>query len=246
MSAVVAPTLGFQSGPPADTAPTIFEQLAGVFTEPVTLFRRLARNPRWGQALWVMIAVGCVMMTFWALKVDVDAMQRPLLERNGQLSASQIDQTIDVSRRFILPMAFASVMVRNLFGVLGTALVFWLFALAMGDRNKPGFLHAVSAASVPNLVLAPYMLMIGVVCLKKPFGGSIPERVAPSGLAYYLRPENPKIYGLLAQVDPFIIGYYVMLFLAVRYTMRLKPSHAAMCTALTVILTVCWKVYFWV
>src|SRR3954454_22953985 len=234
MSAMPLTAIGGDPNGPRETAPSIFEQIAGVFTEPAVLFRRLAGNPRWGQALWVMILVGCLMMTFWALKVDVDAMQRPLLERNGQLSASQIEQTIDVSRRFILPMSFASVMVRNLFGVLGTALVFWLFAFFIAEKEKPSFLHAVSASSVPNLILAPYMLMIGVVCMMKPFGGSIPERVAPSGLAYYLRPENPKIYGLLAQLDPFIIGYYVMLFLAVRYTMRLKPRHAAMCTALAV------------
>jgi len=231
---------------PKAGAPTIWEQLGGIFTEPVTLFQRLATHPRWGHALWAMFVIGWVMMTCWGLKVDVDAMQRPVLEQNASLTASQIDQAIAVSSRFILPMSFVSVMIRNLLAVLGLGLVLWLFALTTDRKDKPSFLHALSSATVPNLVLIPYTLMIAVVCMTRYVGGKIPERLAPSGLAYYLRPENPKVYGLLAQFDLFIIAYFVMLYLATRYTMRLKTSEATICTAIVVALSVGWKVYFWV
>src|SRR5687767_7407554 len=76
---------------PKAGAPTIWEQLGGIFTEPVTLFQRLATHPRWGHALWAMFVIGWVMMTCWGLKVDVDAMQRPVLEQNASMTASQID-----------------------------------------------------------------------------------------------------------------------------------------------------------
>ncbi len=246
MPAIALERQDHEAKPRKSNAPTVWEQVSGVYTEPVALFQRLAKTPRWGEALWVMIVVGLVMMTAWALKADVEAMQRPILEQNGQLTASQIDQAISISRRFILPMAFFSVMIRNLFGALAMGLVFWLFAATTDEKNKPTFLHAVSAATIPNLVLIPYTLMIGIVCLLKQVGGQIPERLAPSGLAYYLHPQNAKLYGFLAQVDPFIIAYYVMIFFAVRHLMRLKSSDAALCTTLAVLLTVGWKVYSWV
>lgn len=227
-------------------APSVWEQLLGVFTEPGTLFRRLGDRPRWGQALWVVIVAGWVMMTLWGLKVDVDALQRPILEKNAQLSAAQLDQAIAISGRFIIPMSIVSVVIRNLMAVLGLGIVFFLFAYAVDRVKKPSFLHAVSAATVPNLVLIPYTLMIAAVCIAKPVGGRIPERMAPSGLAYYLRPENSKIYALLAQCDPFILAYYALLFVALRHTMRMKQKDAVLGTVLAVALTVAWKVYFWV
>ncbi len=246
MPAVLLEHAGSEAKPRPSKAPTIWEQLAGVCTEPAALFQRLATTPRWGEALWVLIIVGWLMMTLWGLKVDVDALQRPILEQSGRINATQIDQAIAISSRFIIPMGFVSVIVRNLFGVLSLGLVLWLFAASTDKPKKPSFLHAVSAATVPSLVSVPYTIMIGIMCLAKPIGGKIPERLAPSGLAYYLRPENPKLYGLLAQVDLFTIAYFVMLFLAVRYTMRLKPKDAGLCTALAILLTVGWKVYFWV
>ena len=244
---VLAPYgLGQAATPRTSKGPALWEQLLGICTEPTVLFQRLAKSPRWGQALWVMLVVGWVMIGFWASKVDVDALQRPLLEQNSQFTAAQIDQALVVSRRFILPIALFSILLRSLFGVLALGLVFWLFALSTEGSTKPSFLHAVSAATVPNLVLVPYMLMIGVICLSKRVGAQIPERLAPSGLAYYIRPENPKLYALCAQLDPFVIAYYLMIFLAVRHTMRLKGGDAAVCAGLAVLLTVGWKVYFWV
>lgn len=233
-------------GPRKSKAPTLWEQVVGVYTEPGALFRSLAVTPAWGHALWMTIVFGWIMMTFWGLKVDIDALQRPILEQNAQLSANQIDQAIAVSSRFILPMSIASVTIRSLLAVLGLGLVFWLFALSTAPANKPGFLHALSAATVPNLIFVPYTLMVTVMCIYKPVGARIPERLAPSGLAYYIRPEDPRLYALAAQIDPFAAAYFVMIFLALRHTMRMKRHEAAACTALAVFLTVAWKAYFWV
>lgn len=246
LPAIVPPVHGREETRRKPKAPTVWEQLFGVFTEPAALFRRLGDTPRWGQALWIMIAAGALMMTLWGRAVDVDALQRPILEQNAQLSTAQIDQAIAISGRFIIPMSLVSVTIRNLMAVLALGLVLWLFAAATDRATKPSFLHAVSAATVPNLILVPYTLMIAAVCTLKPVGGQIPERLAPSGLAYYIRPENPKLYGFLAQFDPFVIAYYALLFLALRHTMRMKRGEAALGTAIAVLLTTAWKVYFWV
>src|SRR5262249_49229635 len=246
MSTVAVHAPGRGAAPRTLKTPTIWGQLGGLYTDPTAMFQRLARAPSWGQALWILLLVGWVMMALWASKVDVDALQRPILEQNSQLSPGQIDQAIEVSRRFILPIALFSNMLRSFFGVLTLGLVFWLFALSTDGSSKPSFLHALSAATVPGLVLVPWMLMIAAICASKPVGAQIPERLAPSGLAYYIHPGDPKLYALSAQVDPFVVAYYVMLFIAARHTMRLKSGDALVCAALAALLTIGWKVYFWV
>ena len=227
-------------------APNLWEQVVGVFTAPIELSKRLAKTPRWGHAQWLIIVVAWLMITVWSLKVDVDAFQRPILEQNSQLSAKQIEQTIAVSERFILPMSDFSAALRSLLSNLGLALIFWLYAMSTSQPKKPNYLHALSAVTVANLVLIPYTLLIGAVCFLKGVGSQIPERLAPSGLGYYLQPENPKLYGLVAQIDPFIIGYFLMLYVGARYTMRLERGDAIACTALGVLIFLAWKVYFWV
>jgi hypothetical protein len=243
--AAVAHQPGQEASRGSSQAPTLFEQVLGVFTAPTALFQRLAKTPRWGQALSVMIVSGWFMMTFWGLKVDVDSLQRPILEQNAQLSASQIEQAIAVSSRFIIPMGIFSVVIRTLFAVLALGMVFWLYSLSTNQPKKPSFLHALSAATVPNLVRVPYLLMISIVAMMRPVGGQIPERLAPSGLAYYLRPDNPKLYALAAQVDPFIIGYFALVYVALRHTMGMKRGDAVACTLLAAVLILGWKVYFW-
>jgi hypothetical protein len=240
----IAPT---EPAPRKSKAPSVWEQFGSIYTDPVPLFQRLAATPRWGHAFLLFVAFAGITMTCWALKVDVEALQRPVLE-NARLSASQIDQTIAISSRFILPMSLVSTLIRNLLGVLLVGLIFLIYAAttAQPGRGRSSFLHAVSAATVPGLVLVPYMLMISVVALLKPVGGQIPERLAPSGLAYYVRPHNAKLYGVLAQVDPFIVAYFAMIYLALRHTMAMKKNDASLCTLIAVLLTIGWKVYFWV
>ncbi|HEX3581989.1 MAG TPA: YIP1 family protein [Thermoanaerobaculia bacterium] len=227
-------------------APTLWEQATGVFTEPKELFSRLAERPRWGGALILIIAAAWLWVVPWSLKVDAEALYRPVLQQNGQMSASQIDSVIEVSRRFLMPMTLMAVFFRNLFSTMLFAVVFWLVGLSTKAARKPSFLQAVSASSVPNLVLIPWMLMVAAVSALKDVGSQIPDRLAPSGLAFYLRPENPKIYGLLAQVDPFIIGFFVLTYLATRHVMRLRVNEAAICTAIAAVAILGWRIYFWV
>ncbi len=225
-------------------APTLLEQVTDVFTAPKQLFIRLSDTPRWGGALFVLIVAACFWVVPWSLKVDADALYRPVLEKNGQMSPAQVENVIQIMHRFLLPMTLMAMFIRNLFGTLFFGMMFWFVGL-WSDR-KPKLLQALSASAVPSLVLIPYFLMIGAVAALRDIGSQIPDRLAPSGLAFYLRPENPKLYGLLAQVDPFIIFSFILTYLATRHVMRLKVNEAALCTALAVVVSLGWRIYFWV
>jgi hypothetical protein len=227
-------------------APSLMDQIAGVFTAPKALFTRLADTPRWGAVFAVTLVCGLIMVGVWASHVDVDAMQRPALEAKSQLSAEQIDAAIAMSSRFVVPVSLVSYVIRSFVGVLFLAFLFWAVGSIIEDETvKPSYRSALTAATLPNLVLVPYMLLITAVCLIRDIGGSVPEKLAPSSVAFYLRPENPKLYALLSQVDLFNAVYFVMMYLAIRYTMRLTAAGAAVATAFAGVLIVGMKMMFW-
>ena len=232
--------------PPRPKAPTLWEQLTGVFTEPKQLFTRLADTPRWGGALMLLIVAAWFWVIPWSLKVDADGLYRPVLEQNAQMTAAQRESIIAISGRFLLPMTLMATFVRNLFSTLLFGVLYWLVGLGSKAQRKPHILQAMSASAVPSLVLVPYFLMIGAVAALRDVGSQIPDRLAPSGLAFYLRPEHPKVFALLAQIDPFIIGFFILTYLATRHTMRLKANEAAICTALAMVVSLGWRIYFWV
>ena len=83
---------------PKPKAPGLLEQIAGVFTDPVALFRRLNQTPTWGWALGTILVAAMALTLVWALKVDADEMLRPILERNPQITSAQIDTIIDMQK----------------------------------------------------------------------------------------------------------------------------------------------------
>ena len=73
---------GNQPEAPAPETPGLMDQIVGVFTSPVELFQRLNKAPSWGWALGLLILCSVIITVTWGLKVDVDEMARPALERN--------------------------------------------------------------------------------------------------------------------------------------------------------------------
>ncbi|HEX4844951.1 MAG TPA: YIP1 family protein, partial [Geothrix sp.] len=137
---------------PRPPAPGLVDQIVGVFTAPVELFQRLNKAPSWGWALGVLLVASLAVVVIWGLKVDVDEMLRPMLERNPQIQSAQIDMAIEIQKKFILP-----------FGVLGAlfgtpaimallGLFYWLMGRALPEGEAPSYPQALSAAVVPGLV----------------------------------------------------------------------------------------------
>jgi len=230
--------------PSKPKAPGLGEQLLGVFTDPVALFKKLHDAPSWGWAIGAIVVVSLILTVVWGLKVDVDAMLRPAMEKNPQLSSAQIDQAIEMSGKFMLPFGIIGSLVMPFIGVAFMALLYWLVGMKTAEDQKPGYLQSLSAVSVSSLLAVPYSLLIALMCLLRKVGGLKPEQLSPTSIGYYIQPENPKLYALLSQLDLLLLGGYVLVYLAARHTLRLKASGAAACTVIAVLVSAGLKIVF--
>lgn len=212
--------------PPKVAAPGLGAQIAGVFTEPVALFQKLRATPSWIPALVLVGLCAVAVVTVWGFRVDWDAMIRPALEANPKVPAEQYDKIIEMQGR-IMPYFMPVITVFFLgLGTVAPAFLFFLLGRSGSEQGEPTFVQSLSAAVVPNLVLVPQQLIIGVICLATTVGGRTPDKLLPTSLGYYLQVEQPKLGALLRHVDPFFIGVYVLTFLALRHLLKLKPAQA--------------------
>jgi hypothetical protein len=228
---------GSEPEAPRPQAPGLVDQIVGVFTAPVELFQRLNKAPSWGWALGALLVASLALVVIWGLKVDVDEMLRPMLERNPQIQSAQIDMVIEMQKKFILP-----------FGVLGAlfgtpaimalvGLFYWLMGKALPEGEAPSYPQALSAAVVPGLVKLPHLLLVAVICLVRPIGGLTPDKIAPTSLGYFLHVESLRIQALLFALDVFYLAEAVLAYLALRYLVRMKTAGALICVLLPLVLS---------
>ncbi|GLH73784.1 hypothetical protein GETHLI_22860 [Geothrix limicola] len=217
---------GEQPETPRPPAPGLMDQIVGVFTDPVALFKKLNQAPSWAWALGLLIVGGLIITVIWGLKVDVDEMLRPILERNPQVQASQIDMIIEMQKKFILPFGILGV----LFGIPAVtalvALFYWLIGKAMPEEAAPSYLQAFSAAVVPSLVKLPHMILLIVICLMRPIGGLTPDKIAPTSLGYFIHVESLKLQAAFYSLDLFSIAEVVLAYFALRHLVRMKSAGA--------------------
>ncbi len=223
---------GDQPETPRPKAPGLLDQIVGLFTAPVDLFKQLNKAPSWGWAMGALIVAGLVITVIWGLKVDVEEMIRPALERNPQIQSAQIDMIIEMQKKIILPIGI-------LFALLGTpavmalvALFYWLIGKAMPEGEPPSYPQALSAVAVTSLVKLPQMLLLAIICLVRPIGGLTPDKIAPTSLGYFLHVENLKLHAFLYTLDLFYLAEAVLAYLALRYLVRMKPAGALLCVLL--------------
>jgi hypothetical protein len=217
------------------------EQIEGVFTAPVALFKRLHDAPSWVPALIVMMSLALVMSVVWAFRVDVDAFLRPMLERNPQVSADQIDMIVNMQKKFMPVFAVVGIVVVAIIIFL-VGLVYWALGLAFSEGDRPTYSQGLVAATVPGLITAPWMLIIIALCILKGPVAVPPERVAPTSLGYFIASESPKVATFLFTLDAFAIASWVLAFLACRHTLRMKPVGAALAVGLVVLASIGLKV----
>jgi hypothetical protein len=227
---------GEQPQAPPPKAATLGDQILGVFTNPVELFQRLNKAPSWGWALGVLLIAALILTVIWGLKVDVDEMLRPALEKNPQIASSQIDLIIGFYKKFIIPLSvFTTLFFMAMFTFL-TALFYWLVGKSTAEDAPPSYRQALSAVAVPSLVRLPSLLLVGLICLVGTVGGLTPEKIPPTSVGYFVQVESVKVHALLYSLDLFFIAEAVLLFLAARHTMRLKTIGAVGCVLITLVL----------
>lgn len=221
--------------PAAAKAPTLLEQIEGVFTAPKALFERLHRAPSWVPALLVGVTLAVLITVAWALKVDVDAMIRPALESNPKISPDQVDSIIQMQSRFILPFGLLGSLIGIPVITLIAGLIYWGFgAWQREGEAAPTFLQGLSAAAVVGLVRIPDALVIFFLCLFKPVGGHRPDQLTPFSVGYWIHAASPKVSALLYQLNVFNIATFVLLYLAMRHLLKAKPLGAALTVAVMV------------
>lgn len=230
--------------PPAPKGPGLLDQLGGIFTEPVALFKRLAETPVWGWALGVTLLLSVVMVLIWGNRVDVDAYLRPILEQNPNLPAERIDAVIEMQSKMLPVFGVFQVIVVVPLITLLLAMFYWLIGKTTFETKPPSYRQVFSGTVVAGLVALPKLLLLIVVCLLKPIGGASPDKLSPASIGFYVNVEHVKLHALLNALDLFNIASFVMLYLAARYTMRLKTSGAVACAVLGSLLTVGLQVVF--
>lgn len=234
---------GSQPEAPRPQAPGLLEQILGVFTSPVELFQRLNKAPSWGWALGLIVACALILTVIWGLKVDVDEMLRPILERNPDVSSGQIDLIIGMQKKFILPFGILGALFGTAAAMAILGLFYWLIGKALPEAEAPTYPQALSAAVVPSLVKLPHMLLIAIICLVRPVGGLTPDKIAPTSLGYFLQVESLKLQAFLYTMDLFYLAEALLAYLALRYLVRMKTLGALICVLLPMALGIGLRVF---
>jgi len=239
-----SPLYGGGSDAPTPKAPGLLDQILGVFTEPVALFQKLRTAPSWVPAVLAFCVLGVVVTLAWGMKVDVDAMIRPALERNPQINSAQIDTIIDMQKKFILPFGLMGTVVVPWICTLFAGFLYWLVGRGLAEGEAPSYSQALTASAVPALVGLPHGLLMVVMALLRPVGGLTPEKLPPTSLGFFIPAEHPKAVAALFAFDLFAIATWVLSFLAFRHLLRLKPAGAALATFLLVFFQAGLKILF--
>lgn len=229
---------------PKPQPPSLMDQLTGVFTEPSTLFGKLRQAPSWVPAVIVGVVLAVAVAIVWGMKVDVDAMMRPALERNPKISAEQIDTIIQMQGKFILPFGILGSLAMPWLATLFIAFLIWLMGRSFQEEGSPSFLQALSATAVAGLVMVPHSILTLIMALVKPVGGLTPEKLPPTSIGFFLSPDTPKLQALLYRLDLFVIGYYLLLFLGCRRLLRLSAAGSALAVLVVALITLGLPVLF--
>jgi hypothetical protein len=212
--------------------------VAGVFSEPQELFKRLANSPQWVGAMVLMVALAVTFSTAWAINVNAIDLATQQLSKMPQLSGPQLEKAIEVSAKAMtigapIGALFATPIVYYLLG-----LVYWAIGLISREDPiwKPSYSHCLVAAVVPGLAVVPYYLLGIIMAILNPVGTHTPDQIIPSTLSYWLRSDSPKLSALYSSVDLFQIVQYAIIFFAAKYAMRAKTWGAALCVALSLLM----------
>lgn len=220
---------------------SVWDQLMGVFTEPSDVFRRLRLAPSWLGAFLLTLGVALFATLTWAAKVDLEAGAKRKFEVMEQafhmtIPSEAVDKALEQASTQGQPYLSSALGVLIALPLMMVILAGILFAFAKfgGEDEDITFTHAWAAAIVHGLAMLPIALLGGLMCLLRNVGGAASyASMAPTHLGFWIQPENPWLRGLLALADPVYLFSFVVLYFAVRHTLRLKTWATATVLGIT-------------
>jgi len=218
--------------------------LSGVFSEPVELFQRLSKKPQWVGALVIVVVMALLLAVAWAYKFDnVEEMAEVLqnqLERAGVSINAEMQRNLEVSARYTGIGRIINYLFIVPIQIFIGGLVWWGVGLMSREDTNwwPTYMHGLTVAAVPKLVLVPYYFIGTLIAILKGVGVHTCEQMIPSSLGFWIEAENPKLSLLYDKIDIFLLAGYALLFFAARHTLRAKPWGAVLCVALSLAVSV--------
>lgn len=218
-------------------APSLMEQIVGVFMEPKVLFAKLRERPSWIPSLLIAVIIGLFAMVIWASKVDMAEATRHQMERTKEVFHVNIpDQAMDdaISKaegKHPWVSAISTPVIVTPLVYLVVALIVWGCS-AMGTENdeaSPTFGQAFSVTSVHYLATLPSMLLAGLIALLRPVGGANIQQLMPTTLSFYIQSESGMVRAMAALVDPLWLLSFFVLAMGMRHTLKAKPWAVGLC-----------------
>lgn len=193
------------------------ETLAAIFYSPMDVFQNLRRHPRWLVALLIMALMSSVFMNLFLYRLTPErvvnysidkTLEMPMLANNEearkQVEAGRKD-AIEQNKNPVLRVAqVATGFTGQVFWYAFLALVFFLFALAMG--GKMNFWQAFSAAVYAGFPVAVVRFVLNSIILFTKDPIDIHPILGQSNLiqdnfGFLISPAaNPVLYTLLSSI----------------------------------------------
>lgn len=217
-------------------APDLFDQVASLFIDPIGLFHRLREHPRWGRVTILGATLGMAVAAIWCLKVDLDGLLRPMLERAPNVTPSQVEFLIGFQTRFLWPIALLGEGLGGPLGIALSALMAWGLAWALPETaERPTYRQSLSLLATLELVFTVQMLLCGVLAATRPVGATRLEALSPASVGYFVHGATPRMAALLHQINAFTVVHLALLYLGMRTTLRARPLGAALMVALNLV-----------
>ncbi|MDR2696924.1 MAG: YIP1 family protein [Holophagales bacterium] len=220
---------------------SLADQISGVFSEPVELFKRLSKKPQWVGAMLLLTALALAFTIAWVARVDTLEFITLQFERAQlQLSVDQLDRAIEMQAKLMPAFTVLGSLIGTPIVIFFSGLIYWAVGLISKEDLQwtPTYFHGLVVASIPTLATVPYTLLGTLMALLKPVGTLRSDQLVPSSLGFWIQPDNPKLSILFSSLDLFLLIQYVMIYFAAKYALRAKTWGAVLCVILS-LLTLC-------
>lgn len=213
-------------------------RIVDTFIAPSKTFTDLRRSAAWW-APWILISIfSLVFMYAISKQVGFDQVSRYAVAHSSRaqqfdsLPPDQQARQLQISSKFVAGFGYGSPLLLLLYCVIGTAVLWLTFRLALGAETTFGQAYAIMMYGwLPGILSA----IVGTIAL---FAGANPEgfdvnNPVGTNLGYYLDPETTGkfVRGMASSLDILSIWTIVLIGIGYACTSKVKRSTAIIVVA---------------